>query len=116
MAIQLTENPHFEVSTSFKNFNKVLKKAMVEIGLGVYITFTPVEKKVVDGDKIIIDKYVDCVYVDETSGYTYTFVLSLDQVTQLITLLQTIKGQLQVTSNTGGDGNTGCTRGVVIKP
>lgn len=114
MAITKVENQHFGIDTSFVDFNKIYKKATIEIGLGVYITLKPVEKQVVDGEKVVVDKYLECNYTDESSGYTYDFVLSIGQVNQLITLLQTIKGQLQMIT-TGSNNDSGCSRGIVTK-
>lgn len=103
----------FQIVTSYAEFNKILEKAMINLGLGVYLTLKPIEKTTVENGITTIEKYVECHFTDETSGYTYDFVLQRQEINQLITLLQTIKGQLA--TSTDNNNTVGCSRQVVVK-
>jgi len=107
-------NQHFDVTTSFLDYNKLIRKAMVTIGQGVYITFEPKERTTIENNVETIEKYVDCYYVDETAGYSYDFSLGRGELNQLVALLSTIKGQLALGSK-DNTGQASCSRGVTIK-
>jgi hypothetical protein len=107
-------NQNFDITTSFLDYNKLIRKAMVTIGQGVYITFEPKERTIIENKVETVEQYVDCYYVDETAGYSYDFSLGRGELNQLVVLLSTIRGQLSLgpKDNTG---QTSCSRGITIK-
>jgi len=106
------------ITVQYPDFNKVIGKAQIDLGLGVCMTLAPKEEKTQVEGKDVITKYIEFTYMDERINYSYTFKMYKDEYRRFTALINTLNAQLTLQpadDNNNGTGDASCSRKVNIK-
>lgn len=106
------------ITIQYIDFDKIIGKAQIDLGLGVCMTLEPKEEKTQVEGKDVITKYIEFTYMDDRISYSYTFKMYKDEFRKFTNLINRLHTQLTLQpadDNNNGTGDASCSRKINIK-